>query len=69
MNIDINDPDMGLNFRQEPNPSSQILATFNNGTRFATTGGCSVQADGTPWWQVTGQGITAWANSNFLAGV
>ena len=69
VNIPTDDPDEGLNFRQLPDRTSTLLATFDNDTSFAATGACEKDAAGSVWWQVSGQGITGWGNSTYLAGV
>ena len=65
-NVPANDRDGGLNIRQLPDPSSPVLGTFINGTDFAPTGGCDTRPGGSIWWEVTGQGITGWANASFF---
>ncbi len=67
--IPANDPDGGLNIRQAPNSGSAKLGTYGNGTTFNPTGGCDRTASGSVWWEVTGQGITGWANSRYLDGL
>ena len=69
VNIAADDPDGGLNFRDAPSTSGNIIGTYDNGVTFTPTGGCDTAADGAVWWQVEGQGISGWANSKYLSGV
>ena len=70
--IPSDDPDGGLNFRELPDPSSEVLGTFDNGTSFDALGAmaiaeeCSKRADGSVWWKVFGHGISGWANSRYF---
>ena len=66
-NVPVDDP-VGLNIRENPDPRSPVLVSLQNGTNLVNTGGCEVLASGAIWWEVTVDGVTGWANRNFIEG-
>lgn len=65
-NIEVDDPDLGLNIRTGPSTAESIQFSLPNGTTVTTTGLCERNASGTVWWEVQDNQWSGWASSRFL---
>lgn len=68
VDVDLDDPDGGLNVRAEAGIEHAILTTIPRSGELITTGGC-VPFSTVDWWEVTtsDSSLTGWVSSRFLS--
>lgn len=68
VDVALDDPDGGLNFREAPSTSSSVITTFRRGVEVISTGECVI-VGGTDWWEVlrTDGSESGWVSSRFLS--
>lgn len=68
VDVEIDDPDGGLNLREAAGASSELLATVVRGSELIPTGECEIVGS-TDWWQVTNSdgSLIGWVSSLFLS--
>ena len=55
----------GVNLRDSPSTSGELIATLEEGTELTITGE-SVTADGYTWWPVEGDGLEGYVVEDFI---
>lgn len=68
VDVELDDPDGGLNLREGPSAAQPIITTIERGSQLIPTGECDV-AGSTDWWQVTNNdgSFIGWVSSRFLS--
>lgn len=68
VDVELDDPDGGLNLRESPGAAQPIITTIERGSQLIPTGECDV-AGSTDWWQVTNNdgSVIGWVSSRFLS--
>ena len=68
VDVELDDPDGGLNLRESAGSTTPILTRVERGNQLIPTGECDVVGS-TDWWQVTNSdgSLLGWVSSNFLS--